>query len=99
MKYGKKPKKQERKSEIKQILFYLLFLVIVVCIISGCAWTNNLLYSGGLQGNKDTLPVLPIELVEMANYCNQSYSRATTENKLYEIAGASDNKDEFSYHV
>ena len=77
----------------------MLFPVIVVCIISGCAWTNSFLWSDGEYGNKDTLPVLPIELVEMANYCNQSYSRATTENKLYEIAGASDNKDEFSYHV
>ena len=72
----------------------MLFLAIVVCIISGCAWTNSFLWSDGEYGNKDTLPVDPFELVEMANYCNTSYRRATAENKLYEIR-----KDEFSYHV
>ena len=72
----------------------LLFLVIIVYMVSGCAWTNKLLRSDGEYGNKDTLPVEPFELIEMANYCNESYRRATAENKLYEIR-----KDEFSYHV
>ncbi len=72
----------------------LLFLIIIVYMVNGCAWTNKLLRSDGEYGNKDTLPVDPFELVEMANYCNTSYRRATAENKLYEIR-----KDEFSYHV
>ena len=71
----------------------MLFLAIVICILSGCAWTNSLLRSDGEYGNKDTLPVEPIDLLEMANYCNESYNSASNSNR-YEIR-----KDEFSYEV
>jgi len=78
---------------------YLLFLAVVVCIVSGCSWTKHFLYMDGNSGKADTLPVAVEELLEMAYYCDEAYSKATPENKLYEISGASDNKDEFSYHV
>ena len=71
----------------------MLFLVILVCIVSGCAWTNKLLWTDGEYGNADTLPVEPFDLLEMANYCNESYRSATEENR-YEIRN-----DEFSYRV
>jgi hypothetical protein len=73
--------------------------LLVVCIISGCSWTKQFLYMDGNSGKADTLPVAVEELLEMAYYCDEAYSKATPENKLYEISGASDNKDEFSYHV
>ena len=67
-----------------------LIIIGIALTVTSCAWTNKLLKSDGNYGNKDTLPIDPFELVEMANYCNISYRHA--ENK--EVRN-----DEFSYQV
>jgi len=68
----------------------LAFNLIIIITITGCAWTNNLLRSDGEYGNKDTLPIEPFELIEMANYCNLSYRSAEAKEVR---------KDEFSYRL
>ena len=57
----------------------LAFNLIIIITVTGCAWTNNLLRSDGEYGNKDTLPIEPFELIEMANYCNLSYRIASAK--------------------
>ena len=71
-------------------LAFSLIIIGIALTVTSCAWTNKLLKSDGNYGNKDTLPIDPFELVEMANYCNISYRHA--ENK--EVRN-----DEFSYQV
>ena len=63
-------------------------------LLSGCSWLNPLIYFQGDSGDQTTLPVAVEELIEMAEYCDEAYRKATEENKLYEIRN-----NEFSYHV
>jgi hypothetical protein len=78
----------------------ILGIVLAICLVSNsCTMTKQFLNRQGESGDRTTLPVDPKELLEMAYYCDEAYSKATPENKLYEISGASSNKDEFSYHV
>ena len=80
-----------RNTRKSLFLFVALFLSI---LIGGCVSLNAYLYTEGKSGSKDTLPVKLSELIEMAEYCDEAYDKATEENKLYEIRN-----DEFSYHV
>ena len=69
-------------------------IIGMALLLSGCTWLNPLIYFQGDSGDKTTLPVTVEELIEMAEYCDEAYRKATEENKLYEIRN-----NEFSYHV
>ena len=71
----------------------IILHILIILLLSGCSITNWNIWKDGNYGNKDTLPVGPFELIEMANYCNESYDSASNSNR-YEIR-----KDEFSYEV
>ena len=71
----------------------IILHILIILLLSGCSITNWNIWKDGNYGNKDTLPVEPFDLLEMANYCNESYRSANAENR-YEIRN-----DEFSYRV
>jgi hypothetical protein len=78
----------------------LSIVIGIALLFVACTFTKQFLNRDGESGDHTTIPVNPVELLEMANYCKVAYEKATPENKLYEIAGANENnKDEFSYHV
>jgi hypothetical protein len=84
-------------SFIKNLALSLNIIGIVLVIIfvsNSCTVTKNFLFREGDSGHRETLPVNPKELLEMAYYCDNAYQEADKENKLYEIRN-----DEFSYHV
>ena len=69
----------------------LITVIAISLLLSGCTWLNVSLYYEGESGDKDTLPVLLWELIEMAEYCNEAYEDV---DENYGVK-----KDEFSYSV
>ena len=69
----------------------LITVIAISLLLSGCTWLNASLYYEGESGDKDTLPVLLWELIEMAEYCNEAYEDV---DENYGVK-----KNEFSYSV
>ena len=92
---------------------WILIIIGIVTLLSGCTFTNWFLWSGGESGGRDTLPVTLDSLIEMGEYSKLIYtdkgifadgSVSPEEPEFYGlnkmIAEQSRvKKDQFSYYV
>ena len=48
-------------------------IIVTVILLSSCSYINRLLPSDGESGDRTTLPISLLVLIEMAEYCNEAY--------------------------
>ena len=83
--------KPEKQTQKQFLTCYSLFLAIVVCILSGCTFTNLFLHDEGNEGDRTTLPVSLEALIEMGEYSKLIY----TDNKIFSEGQVSPDEPEF----
>jgi len=54
----------------------ILIAATVILLLSSCSYINGLLPNDGEAGDKTTLPVSLLVLIEMAEYCNEAYENS-----------------------
>ena len=69
----------------------ILIAVTVIILLSSCSYINRLLPNEGGLGDRTSLPVSLLVLIEMAEYCNEAYEN---NKQNYDVR-----QGEFSYTV
>ena len=68
-----------------------IIIIVTVILLSSCSYINRLLPSDGESGDRTTLPISLLVLIEMAEYCNEAYEDG---KQNYDVR-----QGEFSYTV
>jgi len=70
----------------------LSIVIGIALLLVACTFTKQFLNRDGESGDHTTLPVSPIELLEMANYCKVAYEK-DSKNQIFV------KNNQFSYYV